>query len=152
MKHHEIEVEMPPKQKTGKPTKFTKETVAQILAYIRNGNYAESAALACGVAKRTLTTWRSKFPTFDEAIRLAESQAECIAVKKILCAGKKDPRYLQWFLSRKHYERWGDQRHDILELRKDIEILKNALQSQGVGTGNQESTETTPDEKKQENS
>jgi hypothetical protein len=45
------------KNRTGRPPKLNPELVERIAAFVRAGNYMESAAAACGVTKSTLYEW-----------------------------------------------------------------------------------------------
>src|ERR1044072_5128136 len=45
------------KRTVGRPTQLTRALVERVCRYVRGGNYVETAAAACGVAKQTLYNW-----------------------------------------------------------------------------------------------
>jgi hypothetical protein len=68
---------------TGRPTKLTDETIAEIAAKVRNGIHPESAARACGISTSLFYELKSKakqglepFATFWNEVARAEAQAE----------------------------------------------------------------------------
>lgn len=60
------------KARTGRPiSKLTPEITEKIAQYVRNGNYLDTSAQACGVSKRTLFSWLKK--ANDEIERLEDN-------------------------------------------------------------------------------
>jgi hypothetical protein len=113
----------------GKRNKYQDvETKNKFLELVRTGNFLGPAAKALGISAQSISNWRKKFPEFDAEVKQAEAWAECNAVNNIILSGcNKDARYLQWFLQRKFPERWGDNKNELAQLRKEIEEVKNAL-------------------------
>lgn len=68
----------------GRPTKLTPELQARMLALLRAGNYVETAAAACGLAKKTFYNWLQKgarakggeYHEFAAAVEKAMGEAE----------------------------------------------------------------------------
>ena len=100
-------------------TKFTKERRDKIIALIRDGNYPIVAARASGINADTFYEWLkrgkrdiedkklSAHAEFSELVLVAEAEAEAEAVSKIKTVALTDEKSAQWFLERKHPERWG---------------------------------------------
>jgi transposase len=101
------------KNKGGRPTKATAETMNKILDGIKAGMSYEGA---CGVARVSWVTfdkWRKageageseKFIGFLRELRYAEAIAEAEMLKKL----KEDPdtKWVAWRLERRFPDRWG---------------------------------------------
>jgi len=106
--------------------KFNPETCQKIVDSIRAGNYNTTAAKAAGISERTFYEWVKKgenqraggrYANFVQALRAAEAAAEEDAVLEVRSHGKKVPQASQWFLERKHPERWG--RKDRLDIKQE---------------------------------
>ena len=72
------------KDRGGRPTKLTPELSERITAFVRAGNYVETAAAACGVNKATLYDWmkagakskRGMYKKFNDALYRALGEYE----------------------------------------------------------------------------
>jgi hypothetical protein len=113
----------------GRPTKLTPEVQEDICRAVRAGNYLETAARRCGLAKSTLYLWLSRgakelqrldanprarmrkseapFVAFSDAVKKAEADAETKAVATIMLAGQTQWQAMAWYLERKYHKRWG---------------------------------------------
>lgn len=104
---------MAEKNKGGRPTKATDQTMNKVLDGIKAGLSYQGA---CGLARisfNTFNKWRQKgeeaesgkFFEFVKSLNAAEAIAEAEQLKKI----KKDPdtKYACWILERRFPDRWG---------------------------------------------
>ena len=107
--------------------RLTKEALETILQVVRNGNYVCAAAKVVGVTPQAVYIHKRKHPEFATALAKAEADAEASAVTRIMMSGERDPRYLQWFLSRKYPERWGDSRAELAALRREMAELRKLV-------------------------
>jgi len=103
-----------PPRRAGRPTKLTPEVADRICQAIAGGNYREVAAAWAGIGERTLRDWmrrgenpRSVYHDFRRRVLEAEQAAEIRAVGLIMASAAKDPKHAEWWLQRKHPERWG---------------------------------------------
>lgn len=133
----------------GRPTLWKPEVRAKIIASIAEGNYNYVAAQAAGVSRSLLKQWMAKgrkekageFKDFLAALKAAEGMAEKKAVAAIQKAGKKDPRWLCWFLERKYPQRWGRHTYQLKQLQAEFrkiqaehKVLIEAAQRDRVAT------------------
>lgn len=124
----------------GRPLTLTPKVQAAICKAIRDGNYREVAAAAAGVPKRTFMRWCRKgrkaksgeFWHLWHSILEAECEAEADAVRRVKLAGKDDVRHLQWWLSRKCPERWGQDAKLLKELLKEVAELRKDVARSGA--------------------
>lgn len=136
----------------GRPTLFTPARRKKIIKAVSEGNYREVAAACAGVDKQTFYNWMKRgrkeksgdFFDFMNAVMEAENEAEHVAIKAIRLAGKDDAKHFQWWLERKHPERWGKDTFQIKQLQAEFEQMKaefrvaNASQkNQAVQSGTQ---------------
>ena len=129
-------------RRAGRPTKLTPEVADKICQAIAGGNYREVAAAWAGIGERTLREWmqrgespRSRYHDFRRRVLEAEQAAEIRAVGLIMAKAATDPVHAQWWLQRKHPERWGRQdRSDVKVTLTDqpvaaalVEILRRFI-------------------------
>lgn len=114
------------KKKGGRPSKFTEETRAKILECIRAGNFREVAARAAGVGKSTFHHWMQsedeRFADFQAEVEAAEQDAEVAMVGIVVAAAATDPKHAQWWLERKHPERWGRKDAHRVDLKSESTV------------------------------
>jgi len=95
----------------GTPDKFTKETVADILAGLRLCMPRKSAAEGAGISARTITNWmgsdEKRYAQFQEDVRQVEANAQKGLVAYIIAAAKKDWKAAAWLLERTASKHWG---------------------------------------------
>lgn len=123
------------KNKGGRPSKATEETMNKILDGIKAGMSYEGA---CGVARVSWVTfdkWRKageageseKFIGFLRELRYAEAIAEAEMLKKL----KEDPdtKWVAWRLERRFPDRWGRVNQNKVELTGSggdpIQVISN---------------------------
>src|SRR3954454_14709980 len=85
-------------------TKFDPERAKSILADLATGNTRACAAARAGVCERTLRYWiargkkgKKPFVAFVAALKKAERDAEALAVRSIVAAGKKNWTAHAWW-------------------------------------------------------
>lgn len=100
----------------GRPTLLTAELSREIVGYVREGNYLETAAALAGCNVSTVRRWLKKgrraqaglHAEFCTAIRKAEGYAEQSALERIRRAGNNGTWVADaWYLERKFPRRWG---------------------------------------------
>lgn len=104
----------------GRRTKLTPENHKKIIDLVTAGNYAKVAIEAVGINADTYYEWLSRGKTeqssgktsiyteFSDAIAIAEAKAEVdmvVLIKRSAVDGSIQAA--QWFLERKHADRWG---------------------------------------------
>jgi transposase len=121
----EPKTEEEPTRRAGRPTKLTPEVADRICQAVAGGNYREVAAAWAGIGERTLREWmrrgedpRSRYHDFRRRVLEAEQAAEIRAVGLIMASAAKDPKHAQWWLQRKHPDRWG--RTERLSVRGEV--------------------------------
>lgn len=107
-------------RKLGRPGKLTPELQESIVQGIKAGNYAEVSARNSGIAPTTFFRWMQQgedrpglYRKFRESIRNAEAFSEARAVAIVANGMLADPKHAEWYLERKHPNRWG--RHERIE-------------------------------------
>jgi len=115
--------------KRGRKTKLTPQLQEKICGYIKEGNYAKTAAELCGVGETTYYRWlqtgreskSGKCREFWEAIKKAESFAEAYHVQQILKASKEGTWTASaWWLERKLPQKWA--RTDKIEHKGEMDV------------------------------
>ena len=105
--------------KTGRPPKLTPGVQEKIVGALRAGNFRKVAAPWAGIGVTTFKRWmslgkaqrRGKYRSFQAAVLEAEQAAEITMVALVMQAARKDAKHAEWFLERKHPERWGRRDH-----------------------------------------
>lgn len=108
------------RRKMGRPARLESvELREKILSLIRDGNYKEVAARACGIKGPQFSNWLAEgrrrpdsiFGQFYEEMEEAEADAESRMVRRITTAAEIDPKEAHWWLARKFPERWARKEH-----------------------------------------
>jgi hypothetical protein len=103
---------------------------------ISQGNFREVACKRLRIGKRTFVRWMSlgiQYPNglygvLRRAVLEAESAAEAMAVSAVLAEGHLgDVRHLQWWLERKHPQRWGRYRGELEDVKKEVAELRKII-------------------------
>lgn len=101
----------------GRPSLFTPDRCAKILALLRQGNYYEPACKAVGINYATFRDWMlagqhgdPKFAQFYEDVLQAEAEAETNTLALWADHMPKDYKAARDFLARRHPSRWAEQR------------------------------------------
>lgn len=96
-------------------TKLTPALQKRITDSIRAGNYAFVAAQQAGIHEATYHAWRARgrkegkgiYREFDEAVEMAEAEAEAVAVMYVRRAMGESWQAAMTYLERKFPDRWG---------------------------------------------
>jgi radical SAM superfamily enzyme YgiQ (UPF0313 family) len=117
-----------------RPTSFTEDVAASIVASVRAGNFKETASVASGICPRTLRNWirrgtdgEEPFAEFVERMNEAEAQSEVDDIKVIVEAGKLDWKARAWRLERKAPKKWGFRVR--VEVRDEIQAMLTKLEA-----------------------
>ncbi|QEL20444.1 helix-turn-helix domain-containing protein [Limnoglobus roseus] len=116
------------RRRPGRPTKLTDELWQLFVELLLEGCFRSTACRNLGVGKTTFTRWmqagkrypRGRYGQFRAAVEGAEARAEANALRLILAAGKKDPKYLVWWLERKYPGRYGQCRGELSDLKRKL--------------------------------
>lgn len=163
-------------KKSGRPTKLTKELQAEIVKYLKVGNYVEVAASIVGIHKDSLYEWlkrgarekarrkkgekpnyaESKYVSFSDAVKSAQGKAEAINLGFIHAAARKGQwQAAAWHLERMFPAKWGRRDNLKLEIKGEIEKFVETLEDnldeatmQKVldAIAHSRSSDTTPDD------
>jgi len=99
-----------------------REKVAKLLQALRGGNFREVACEWAGIPERTFRAWMQEGEAgapqssvdFCRQVIEAEKAAEIRNVAFVMKAAEEDPKHAEWWLERKHPERWGrKERHEL---------------------------------------
>ena len=99
-----------------------REKVAKLLQALRGGNFREVACEWAGIPERTFRAWMQEGEAgapqssvdFCRQVMEAEKAAEIRNVAFVMKAAEEDPKHAEWWLERKHPERWGrKERHEL---------------------------------------
>jgi hypothetical protein len=103
-----------------RPSKFTPEVRTHILLALRGGSHLTVAAASAGVCEATLHRWltdrRPQFRAFAADARQAIAEGEVVLVGRIGQAVHRSPGVALKLLERRHPQRWGPGRLDMLQL------------------------------------
>jgi transposase-like protein len=138
------------KRKQGRPSKFTPELQAEIIALIKMGNFVEVACSLVGINKSTFYDWmkkgeesnhpRNKYRKFQEAVEQAKAWSEARDVAIITKASVYDWHAAAWKLTRQHPDKYGLKEYEdfdtdvteseeehVIVPTEDLAIIKEAL-------------------------
>lgn len=103
----------------GRPSKLDDRTAERILSILRAGGYAETAAQAAGIGKRTFQRWMERghqdgadpdeepYRRFRAAVEEARAIGESRNVALIAHAATENWQAAAWMLERQFPERWA---------------------------------------------
>lgn len=98
----------------GRPTKYSKERVAQILDAVEKGATYEIAAGAAGISYQTLNEWRKDKPEFSEQLAAAEGRAGLKWLGRIEQAADQGTwQAASWLLERRFPHQYGKTVQDV---------------------------------------
>jgi hypothetical protein len=120
----------------GRPTKLTPAIQKKICDGLRNGLYADSAAILGGICEDTYYEWIKRgeagdepYASFSEAVKEATAEAEqnALADVKMGRTGKDDPPHwtsAAWFLERRFPSKYGrrDPDHGLKTKALELEV------------------------------
>ncbi len=110
-----------------RPTKLTKELQAKACELLAvDGLFRREVAALVGIDEVTFSRWYHKgsaeergiYHEFFLAVNLAEAACQQAALATIKAAATKNPKHLQWFLSRRFPHQWG-RRDNVEETRAE---------------------------------
>ena len=123
------------RKKQGRPTKLTPELQAEIILYLKAGNFKETVCDVVGINKSTFYDWikkgeksnhpRNKFKIFQVAVEHAMAWSEARDVALIAKHSKDDWKASKWRLSRRYPDKWGKKNYDDYDL--DIEDVEEDI-------------------------
>lgn len=129
---NEAIVEVPAKNKGGRPPKLTDEVQKDILSALYAGNYVNVAVEYAGIHKSTFYLWcklgrekpRSKYGKFLTEVRKAIRAAEVNYVAILQQAAKNgNVDAVKFWLSRKNPRRWGEKSKIELDQTVDTSVV-----------------------------
>lgn len=118
---------------------LSSEEETTLLAYLRGGNYLESAAAAAGVDIRRLRSILtlgaepgSEHGQFRRDVLKAIAEAECAGVSFLMdAASSGDTKAMQWLLERRFGERWAIKVRHVVEEQLSAAVARvEALESE----------------------
>lgn len=92
---------------TGRPSKYTPETVKKITDALELGATYELACNYAGIDYSTYQKWRASKPAFEEATRLAEGKAAVKWLAKIEASAADHWQAAAWKLERRYPDKYG---------------------------------------------
>ena len=124
-----------PRRPVGRSTKYTPETVAEIVKAIREGCSQDDAALLAGVSRTTFYAWVSEKPEFSDAVEKAHADFKRANVAAIRAAGMKAKdgkldgswQANAWLLERKYPEEFAQKRQITVKLELVERLQKHGL-------------------------
>jgi hypothetical protein len=126
---------MPKKKKTGRPTKLTAEAVEAFADALRRTWYVETAADLIGVERRTVYYWIKKgkharkglLRTFFLTVKQVMAAKEATNVATIEAAAANQWQAAAWLNERRSPERWGSNRFEMTQIRKEVAEIRKAI-------------------------
>ena len=97
---NEISFDPPEPKATGRPAKYDKKILEDLLRYIRAGLTWEKASEAVGVNEGTIRSWMTRIPSFAEAIKKARRELETNLLNSVNESGAKSWQARAWMLER----------------------------------------------------
>lgn len=116
--------------------KLTPALIKKVCRLIADGNYRSVAARAVRVTPEHFCRWLaigrkaqddSLHAQLYQEVLEAEQAAEIKMVKLVVGGARQDPKHAEWYLERKHPQRWGKDRLQIKELNKRVTELEKQL-------------------------
>ncbi len=130
-----------------------------IIADVAVGVPYEFAADNAGISESTMTKWMARgrranpgderYVRFFRDILKARSKAVSLRVKRIgKAAAKGNWQADAWFLERRHSEHFASNRHELKEIRAQLEALTQAVKSGQLKIGDTSGKKTAQDNSK----
>src|SRR5665648_636178 len=104
------------KKKVGRPTKLTPELRAEIVIFLKAGNFIETVCVIVGINKSTFYAWMKrgdlstrpdKYTKFRDEVEKAQAWSEARDVAIITKHSENKWRAAAWKLEHRHSDRWG---------------------------------------------
>lgn len=120
--------------KRGRPSDFTPEVCDKIVQTLAAGHFRETAAKCAGVSVRAFRYWlaegrrqkKGKYKDFLQSVQQAEHEAEIHCLDLVLQSEEISTK--QWYLERRHPERWSPKRFDLIKIEKHMRDMEKTLQ------------------------
>jgi hypothetical protein len=135
-----------------RPSKYTAEIAAKILAALRAGSTDRGATAYAGIDETTFYRWQNRNASFASASTRARADAEMsavVAIRQAMTGGQllsrittiakdgsrtvretfsaPDPQAAEWWLERRHPKEWGRIDRIELELKETLADLSAEL-------------------------
>ena len=125
------------KNKGGRPTKMSKETIAKLEEVFSLGGSDSEACFYANISKQTLYNYQEKNPEFVDR-KEALKEKPILKARQTVVKALDDPKDAQWFLERKRKEEFsfrqevtGPEGKELKLLsEKQIETLKEKLKNE----------------------
>jgi len=125
------------KNKGGRPTKMSKETIAKLEEVFALGGSDSEACFYANISKQTLYNYQEKNPEFVDR-KEALKEKPILKARQTVVKALDDPKDAQWFLERKRKEEFslrqevtGAEGKELKLLsEKQIETLKEKLKNE----------------------
>jgi len=125
------------KNKGGRPTKMSKETIAKLEEVFSLGGSDSEACFYANISKQTLYNYQEKNPEFVDR-KEALKEKPILKARQTVVKALDDPKDAQWFLERKRKEEFSFRQEvtgaEGKELKllseKQIETLKEKLKNE----------------------
>lgn len=125
------------KNKGGRPTKMSKETIAKLEEVFSLGGSDSEACFYANISKQTLYNYQEKNPEFVDR-KEALKEKPILKARQTVVKALDDPKDAQWFLERKRKEEFslrqevtGAEGKELKLLsEKQIETLKEKLKNE----------------------
>jgi len=112
----------------GNMTDLTDELAVKLCYHLERGNYRVTAAALCGIAPTTLSRWMHKegepYESLQRMVRIAEAQAEADSLSVVM--DSMEPKDRQWYLARRHPDRWAETKRIDLQGRLELGVTLDA--------------------------
>lgn len=95
-----ISFDPPEPKKTGRPPKYDKKILENLLRYIRAGLTWEKASEAIGIPQGTIKNWMERIPAFGDAVKKERRNLETSLLESISEAGAKHWQAKAWMAER----------------------------------------------------
>lgn len=127
----------PESPKRGRPSLFTPERVAAILAIVAGGGNLVDAAATVGVHKKTVERWlrhgrrtgtaNAAYQEFCARYMEHEARSIIDSEKLVTIASKKDVDTAKWLLERRRPHLWGPRSNEFRRLQKQVAELEKIV-------------------------
>jgi hypothetical protein len=120
------------RRKPGRPSKYTIETVQEVLEGFALGLDQQTACAAAGVSVPTFCEWKVQYPELEEAVKAARSAGERQLVKIITSAAKYGAwQAAAWMLERTQPEKYGRSKLEVTGDKGGPIVLQIGSRSDG---------------------
>lgn len=112
--------------KGGRPSKYTDETLDDLISALEAGNNLADSCVAAGISTATLEDWRRDKPGFSDLIKQAEKKAKTERLKRINNAGINGHWQADaWYLERRYPDEFA--RKLVIEIKPEHDAIMKKL-------------------------